>query len=394
MRNGFFIEAETISQSKHGEAVCGDACLSKKLKEENRLITVMSDGLGSGIKANIMATMTTSMALQFTLKGEPITRAAEFIMHTLPIDTNRKMSYSTFSIMDINYEGGVNLIEYDNPEILIYRKDHFLNLKKQLKTIDKPNQKTARVFHSSFKLQAEDRIIIISDGITQSGIGTDKMHFGWQINGVKDFIQQQINKTPKLSAKQLAKRIVERAQINDGGKNKDDATCCVLYYRTPRRILIASGPPFHQENDKILTEKIRHFEGKKVICGGTTSKIISRELNLPTEVSLKSHASGIPPKATMRGIDLVTEGILTLGKLSALLESPHPNLSGTTDPATELARIILDSDEIIFISGTRINNAHQDPNLPIELEIRRNVIKKIASLLEETHLKKVEINYL
>ena len=136
MNSPFVIEAENISRAKSGEATCGDAVLFKKIKEENRLVTVIADGLGSGVQANISATMTSTMALQFTIAGEPVERTAEFITNTLPEDPRRKVSYSTFSILDINYEGDLNAVEYDNPPILVFRNGEFLDIKKKRKNAE------------------------------------------------------------------------------------------------------------------------------------------------------------------------------------------------------------------------------------------------------------------
>ena len=173
----FYIEAELCQERKAMQNVCGDACESRKLKEEDRLITVLSDGLGSGVKANILATMTTSMALQFTAKNDPLEHTADFIMNTLPVDSKRQISYSTFSILDINCFGDANIVEFDNPPVLIYRDGAFINLQAKQKKIKRSDALSATVHYSNLKLQKEDRIIMVSDGITQSGMGSARMPF-------------------------------------------------------------------------------------------------------------------------------------------------------------------------------------------------------------------------
>ncbi|WP_430812613.1 MULTISPECIES: SpoIIE family protein phosphatase [unclassified Carboxylicivirga] len=390
----FYIEAEVFQEQKARENVCGDACESRKLKEEDRLITVLSDGLGSGVKANVLATMTTSMALQFTAKNDPLEHTADFIMNTLPVDSRRQISYSTFSILDINCFGDANIVEYDNPPILIYRKGQFIDLQPNTKTVQRPENRSAKVLYSKVSLRKEDRIIMVSDGITQAGIGTGKTPFGWGINGLKRFIKETLRNSPKLSARQLAHKIMQRAKAHDASQFKDDATCQVIYCREPRKLVLASGPPFHNNCDALLAERISNYTGKKIICGGTTSKIIARELQQEITVNLDNYNPELPPVATMPGIDLITEGILTLGKVSSLLEQ-HNSTNITGDgPAEKMMKLLLDSDAILILAGTQINNAHQDPNLPVELEIRRNIIKKIALLLEDKFLKNIEIEYL
>ncbi|WP_075591232.1 SpoIIE family protein phosphatase [Labilibacter marinus] len=394
MNSAFVIEAENISQAKAGEAICGDAILFKKIKEENRLVAVVADGLGSGVQANISATMTSTMALQFTIAGEPVERTAEFITNTLPLDSKRKVSYSTFSILDINYRGEVKIVEYDNPPILVLRNGEFLDLERQEKVLDNLQSKRNKVYQYNFILEKEDRIIMVSDGVTQCGMGSDDMHFGWQLAGLKSYIQETVLERPHISARELADNIINKTCSIDNDRLKDDASCCVLYYRRPRKLLIVTGPPFHKENDSVLASEISNFNGKKIICGGTTSKIVAKNLNANVEIDLSNYKPGLPPQAQMQGVDLVTEGIITLAKVSEELNIIH-SITETKDSLSgQIIRMMLESDEINFISGTRINNAHQDPNLPVELEIRRNVIKRIAHHLENKFLKKTSTKYL
>ncbi len=388
MNSPFVIEAESICEAKSGQPVCGDTVLLSKIKEENRLVTVMSDGLGSGIQANVSATMTSTMALQFTITGEPIERTAEFITNTLPVDSKRKISYATFSIVDINYRGEVKIIEYDNPSVLLLRDGNFISLPKKEKTLAHLNATSNTFYQYHFKLEKGDRIILVSDGITQCGMGSDEMHFGWQKEGLKSFIKEQVYNQPEISARDLTKNIINKAKDIDKGTLKDDASCCILYYRRPRKLLIVTGPPFHQENDYHLAKSIQEFNGKTIICGGTTAKIIARELNTQVEIDLENYQPGLPPTAIMKGVDLVTEGIITLAKVAEELLNYSSTKKTTLSPSEKITRMMLENDEINFISGTRINNAHQDPNLPVELEIRRNVIKRITETLENKYLKK------
>ncbi|MGQ1787559.1 SpoIIE family protein phosphatase [Saccharicrinis sp. GN24d3] len=394
MNSPFVIEAEHISHAKAGESTCGDSILFSKIKEENRLVAVVSDGLGSGVKANISATMTSTMALQFTIAGEPVERTAEFITNTLPLDSKRKVSYSTFSILDINYKGKVKVIEYDNPPILVFRRGEFIELHKKEKTLSNIQSCRNKIYQYDFKLEKEDRIIMVTDGVTQCGMGSDEMHFGWQLSGLKSFIRKTINQQPNISAHELAGDIIAQSMHIDNNTLQDDASCCVLYYRRPRKLLIVTGPPFHKENDTVLARSISDFYGKTIVCGGTTSKIVARELGSEVEIDLNNYVPGLPPKATMKGVDLVTEGIITLAKVSEELETINSIGQVPNSTSGEIIKMMMESDEIQFISGTRVNNAHQDPNLPVELEIRRNVVKRISHRLENKFLKKTSITYL
>ena len=243
---------------------------------------------------------------------------------------------------------------------------------------------------SECKLGKEDRLICYSDGVSQSGMGTPNMPFGWD-EGVKTFISELLNKQPNISAKEMARKIVLHAERNDGYKLKDDTSCSVVYRRTPRNLLICTGPPYDEKKDRYLAETIKGFNGKKILCGGTTASIVSRELKLPLTVSMEFIDKELPPLSYMDGIDLVTEGILTLTETLECLEK------GTLDvdnAAGKLIKFLLDSDCINFMVGAKLNQAHYDPALPVEIEIRKNIIKKMADVLQTKYFKQVNIQYM
>jgi hypothetical protein len=208
------------------------------------------------------------------------------------------------------------------------------------------------------------------------------------------YVELQVNKDPEISAPKLAAKVVNMAHVNDFYHSKDDTSCVVCYLRDPRKLLICTGPPFNEENDKQLGDIVRNFKGSKIICGATTGDIISRELGERITDSFEFDDPELPPIAYMSGIDLITEGILTLGKVNEILKKYDNNTRLGKGPADQIVKFLLESDEITMIIGTRINIAHQDPNLPVELEIRRTVVKRIARLLEEKFLKEVYLTYL
>ena len=224
-------------------------------------------------------------------------------------------------------------------------------------------------------------------------MGTAKMPFGWE-DGAKEYIANLVNQYNDISAKELAHKIVNQAEKNDGYSLKDDTSCCVIYMRKPRNLLVCTGPPYDEKNDKYLANRVREFQGKKILCGGTTATIISRELGAKMVVDMNIVDKELPPISKMEGVDLVTEGILTLGKVERILTEGDIDRRREAGPAEMMVRMLLNSDKITLLVGTRINTAHQDPNLPVELEIRRNVVKKIKFLLETKYLKDVEIMYI
>ncbi|MFO7938203.1 MAG: SpoIIE family protein phosphatase [Bacteroidales bacterium] len=384
----YFIEIGQKSLQKRGQEVCGDVFLSRKLQEEGRTIAVLSDGLGSGIKANVLATMTASMALNFTMANQPVERSAESIRNTLPVDEERKINYASFTIADIEYDGETSIIEYGNPQFLLFRGAE------PLAAGSIQQSKANEIELSRFIAQKEDRIILFSDGVSQSGIGRADMPFGWDMEDIQAFIAKRLHNNPQLSAQELAQHIVNQAYINDALAAQDDITCSVIYFRKPRNLLICTGPPYNMERDKTMAETVTHFPGAKIICGGTTAQIISRELERDIDIDLSSGDLDLPPTSAIEGIDLVTEGILTIGKVAEWLEKMNLRDINYKSPAGRLIHYLLANDKITFLVGTRINDAHQDPALPVELEIRRNVIKKVARLLDEKYLKEVHIQFI
>jgi hypothetical protein len=394
MGEDFYVEVDCQQKSYEGQRICGDIFLTSKVKEENRIVVVLSDGMGHGVKASVLATLTATMAMNFTKEHKAPEKTAEIIMKTLPECSERKMNYSTFTILDIEQGEKVTLLEYDNPECIIIRDKKII--KPEVRTIvpagDSNCAKKIRVY--TFNPVKGDRIVFCTDGITQSGLGTPRFPFGWGVDNVGRFAIDMIRQYPQISARNLAGKILNMAYRNDGFQSKDDSSCGILYFREPRELLICTGPPYNKEDDVNLAAVVRDFKGKKIVMGATTGDIVSRELDLKIEDVFKFEDPDLPPINVMEGIDLFTEGILTLNKVEKILKAYNPNFKLGKGPADEIVKLVLESDAIKIIIGTRINIAHQDPHLPVELEIRRTVVNRIAQLLEEKLLKKVNVSYI
>ncbi len=395
MQNDIFVEMECCQLNHHGEDVCGDDHLFERIEAENRHIAVLSDGLGSGIKANLLSTMTTTMALKFVQSNVDVLQSAEIIMDTLPVCEIRKVSYATFTMFDLQIGGRCRAIEMDNPPFIHLRNGHECAMLQETLVSDRwPSRK---VHVSDFRLERNDRLIAFSDGVTQAGLGAG-FKTGWRREGVLQFIQQTVETNPIISARELSRSVVYAAKNHN--KNQlctDDISCIVIYLRAPRKLRLLTGPPYHNDSDAAFAELVRDFDGKTILCGGTTAKIVSRELDLPVEMdlSLLAQSGGLPPPSKMRGIDLVTEGILTLTDVAQRMEQGDALAAGTTLPlaSRKMVELFRESDDIELIVGTRVNEAHQDPNLPVGLEIRRNVVKHLHKVLEEKYRKRVKVQY-
>jgi hypothetical protein len=177
MTDTLFMEVEHCRRHKHGEDACGDAFVSRKVADEDRIVAVLSDGLGSGVKANILASMTATMALRFAMEGADILRSADIMMSALPVCQERRISYATFTIVDTSIEGTTRVIEQGNPQFLLIRGGRAVELPCTEKS--NPNWRDRRIRFYELETRAEDRLVVFSDGVSQAGMGTERLPLGW-----------------------------------------------------------------------------------------------------------------------------------------------------------------------------------------------------------------------
>ncbi len=389
-----FIEVGFFQAGKAGEHAPGDVFLSNRVPGADRLVCVLSDGLGSGIKANVLATLTATMAMKYVCEDIDLKRASEIIMETLPVCSRRQIGYATFTIIDVEAGGQARIIEYDNPGCVLVRGGRREAIEQKAIQIETAQLGSRELRYSAFTARQGDRLVLVTDGVTQSGMGSREMPVGWTASRAADFITVACKTEPDVSARRLSRMVVERAGRNDGGRPKDDISCAVIGFRQPRKALLITGPPYDRDRDSELAALISDCSGSAVICGGTTANIVARELGRPIDLDLSTLDEDIPPASRMMGAALVTEGTLTLSRVAQYLESGGAPEGRKNNPAVQLTRLLLDSDIIEFVVGTRINEAHQDPNLPVELDIRRNLIRRIVRLLNDRHLKQASLRFI
>ena len=384
-----FIDIACAQKKKYNQNAYGDFFTSGRFPHLNRVVAVLSDGLGSGIKANILACMTSTMLLKFLENNSDIENSCEIIMNSLPVCKVRGISYSTFSAIDCYENGKAKIVEEGNPDFIWIRNGEVL--KPEYQTIASKDFKNRKMRVYNIKLEKFDRIIFCSDGATQVAMGTKAFPLGLERSGLIKIILNKLEQNPEISSKDLSEYLVKQVELIAPNRElKDDTSIVSLYCRNPRESMIITGPPYHQEKDKYYAKTFIEFQGKKAISGGTTANIISRELNIPVTADISTAAGKLPGLSKMDGVDLVTEGILTLTKTLEYLESGKPEKNA----AKILMDFLLDSDCINFLVGAQMNKAHYDPNLPIEIEIRKNIVKQMAKVLEEKYLKKVNVQFI
>jgi hypothetical protein len=288
----YHIEIDVQQKRPKGEIACGDVFMSDIFKEEGRTILALSDGIGHGIKASVLAQLTATMALKyarFHTKPEIFSR---IIMEALPKSSDGKESYATFTIIELEADGQVRIINYDNPPVLIIRNGKLFQPKGyELEVRGREN--IGKILRCrEFIARKEDRMVFLTDGVVQAGLGNKRFPLGWGIENIYDFALNQVNRMPDISAAKLARKIINQAAMNDDFEVKDDTTCGVIYFREPRKFMLITGPPFYKIKDYDFADRIKSFNGKKIICGGTTAEIIARELDIECRNSAWCKNSG------------------------------------------------------------------------------------------------------
>lgn len=384
-----FIDVDHAQVCKSGQGVPGDTVVVRRIPEEGRLVAVLADGLGSGVKAAVLSTLTATIAARHTAAGRDVRRSAELIARTLPECSVRHIGYSTFTILDVLDDGHARVINSGNPHTVLIRGGTPESY--AVEVIDLGDERQLRA--ADLQLAEGDRLVVCSDGVTQAGMGRADLPFGWGAEGLAACLRDALGADHRLSARALASAVVGAARQVDGGVSHDDTACLVVHLRCPRQLTVITGAPYEAQHDVEVAHLITEARGRVAICGGTTAEIIGRELGRRVDIDLRMVDPEIPPMGDLEGVDLVTEGMITLSACQRLLEAGQPWPRGRDNGATRLADMLIDSDVIDFVVGTRVNEAHQDPSLPVELGIRRNLIKGLAGVLRERYARQVSIRY-
>jgi len=370
----FKLDVAVSSLSKHHEEVCGDTHCVIDGPEGKTII--LSDGLGSGIKASILSILTTRIAAGLLKRRVNLDQVFATIAETLPICKTRQLAYSTLSILHISKTGEAHLIEYDNPELMFFRNGRVYPLERHQRVIaSKPTQE------SFFQVRAGDVLLLMSDGVLNAGVG-GLYRLGLGNKGIAQyFVKYRLWAQPVA---EIAKQLLNLVDACYLCEPRDDATVIAVSVREPRKAVVLTGPPLLPEDDRAVCRRfLREKAAVRIVCGGATANLIAREMNKPIKTSLVYEDPSVPPTASIEGIDLVTEGILTLNKcLERLNAVAHGGkLTSGQDGATLLAQKLLDADEILFLTGAAINPAHEQFMQSLQLLTRSEVVMAISQVL-------------
>ncbi|MBM6917857.1 SpoIIE family protein phosphatase [Intestinimonas butyriciproducens] len=387
--NTLCMESGFVSLNKQGEDLCGDFFTT--VSDDDATTFVLSDGMGSGVKANILATLTAKILATMTANHLSIRDSVTTLAQTLPVCSVRKLAYSTFTLMQVLPDWQVYLAQFDNPQAILLRDG---------KSVEYPTQELMvgdkRILESRLTLQSGDVFLLMTDGVTHAGLG-NLIPDGWQREGVLQYVEEIY--TPEISAKNLAARVADACRDLYLERIDDDVTVAVFKMRTRQAVNLLVGPPRQHEDDEAFMHRFFASEGTHIVCGGSTAQMVSRYLGRQLIISEDYVDPDIPPVAKIRGIDLVTEGIVTLSRVLeissryASSQSIPSHWDTRSDAATQIARVLLeDATDIHFFVGRAVNPSHQSPSLHIDFSLKMSIIEKLEKILREMG-KRVTVEY-
>ncbi|MBQ2266772.1 MAG: SpoIIE family protein phosphatase [Clostridia bacterium] len=378
------------SINHYGEQLCGDHIDIVEPSDDSTVI-VLSDGLGSGVKASILSTLTSKIISTMLAEGLSLEECVETIAATLPVCSVRGVAYSTFTIIHLKNNQTAELIQYDNPHAIIIRDEQIWDYPKTEMNIG-----GKKIFKSVIKLQENDIFVTMSDGCPHAGIGTS-YNFGWRREEIAEFMESLSH--AGYTAKTLSTMLVDECEKLYGYKPGDDATACVVRIRKRVPMNMLFGPPANRDDNERMMSLFFSKEGKHIICGGTTSSIAAKFLRKPLKASLNFEKSDIPPIATIDGVDLVTEGVITVNRVveyakDYLEENKYyEHWSFNRDGASLICRLLFEeATDINFYIGRAVNPAHQNPDLPINFHIKMNLVDELTKCLRKMG-KKIKVSY-
>ena len=378
------------SINHYGEQLCGDH-VDIIEQSDNSTVIVLADGLGSGVKASILSTLTSKIISTMMAEGLPIEECVETIAATLPVCSVRGVAYSTFTIMQIIDNETLEIIQYDNPQVIMLRDN---------KNYDYPTTEMniggKKILKSVIHVQENDIFIAMSDGCPHAGIGM-AYNFGWKREDIIEFMETM--SVSGLTAKNLSTLLIDECDKLYGQKPGDDATACIVKIRKREPMNILFGPPSNRDDCDRMMSLFFSKEGKHIICGGTTSSIAAKYLRKPLRASLNFENSDIPPIAELEGVDLVTEGVITVNRV---LEYARDYLGENEmyeywnfkrDGASLICQLLFEeATDINFYVGRAINPAHQNPDLPINFSIKMNLVEELSKCLTMMG-KRIKVSY-
>ena len=389
MNNDLCIDMGFISLMKAGEQLCGDRVVF--VSNDNTKICVLADGLGSGVKANILATLTSQILATMSVGGMSVEDCVNTIVRTLPECNVRKIAYSTFTIIKIRDEKYVELTRFDNPHTVVLRNGQNYKFEYRMRLIE-----GKKIYESRFEAQENDIFAVMSDGAIHAGLG-GIYPFGWGRQNIIRYLEEHYR--PNMTARHIACMLAEECDRLYEGRPGDDTTIAVMRLRRSFTVNLMIGPPSSEGLDRTMMEEFFRQPGTRIVCGGTTNRIASKYLGNPLHATLDYAGSDLPPVYLLEGVDLSTEGVVTISRVleyaAEYLNGTqlHPRWEGKQDGAARIAQLLFEqATHVNFFVGCAMNPAHQNPKLSLAFGAKFQLIDQLSKRLEEMG-KRVKVNY-
>jgi len=379
-----FYEFGLRQMNKKKEELCGDSV--EFLPGSTSATLVFSDGMGSGVKASILSTLTTRIASRMLDEGLPLDEVVQTISAALPICRVRKIAYSTFALGRLFTEGHAKLAAFDSPPPFVIRRGKMQQLPYE------DHEVAGKTVHDfAFALRPGDWLILVSDGVVNAGIG-GAYPLGWGWENVAAYLEGHVHES--LSAEDLAAKLARVVEDLYEGPPGDDVSIAVIKVRHKRVLVMFTGPPVKKEDDERVVDELMSARGKRVVCGGTSANIVARRLGRTIAVDLETGTDTVPATGRLDGVDLVTEGTLTISHALEIIRAdvPGDELKWKVDGASRLVTLLREADAVKVLVGGAMNPAHQNPNLPRQLGLKTQVVQALATELRRRG-KEVEIEY-
>lgn len=379
------------SVNHFGEELCGDHVDVVEDAEGESTVLVLADGLGSGVKASILSTLTAKIISTMMAAGLSVEDCVETIAATLPVCAERKVAYSTFTILHLVHNQEADIIQYDNPLLILLRDGTSYDYPRTELNIG-----GKKIYRSHVQLQEGDVFIAMSDGCIHAGIGMS-LNFGWDRQEIAQFMEGIAD--VGYTAKTLATMLVDECCRLYDHKPGDDTTACAVRIRRRRPMNLLFGPPSDRNDCNKMMALFFAKEGKHIVCGGTTSTIVSKYLRKPLRAKLDFSDPDIPPIAEIEGVDLVTEGVITVNRVLTYAQDylkdnqSYEQWSFKRDGASLIAQLLFEeATDINFFVGRAVNPAHQNPNLPINFNIKMQLVTELSDCLRRMG-KRIKVSY-
>lgn len=377
-KNNLCSEIAHMSLNHDGEQLCGDHV--EIVENDNSTIVVLADGLGSGVKASILSTLTSTIISTMLAAGLHIRDAVETIADTLPICSERKTAFSTFTIIRLENNSRADIIQYENPNVILIRNG--VHYEFPLSTM-RIGEKT--IYTSSVELVDGDMFAALSDGVLYAS-ADGVLNPDWDRDAIIKFLE--LISDAGLTSTVLVNMLMEETNRLYDGKPFDDATACIVKIRQRQTVNIAVGPPENISDNHRMMALFFAKEGKHIVCGGTTAKIAAEYLRRPVQTDFNSPDPDIPPISHVEGIDLVTEGIITVDRILAYAKDyvkdnrSFEHWCYKKDGASLAARILFeDATDINMFIGHAANPAHDE--MPINFNVKMQILKQLSKNLEK-----------